>query len=221
MKMVSALFPGTVTIDDTEVSTFVIENKALYLKVLKDLYLQCKGEPGEIILSENDETLKIANRVELITDFVILEPDSRKMLNRICRLMEEEALGCGNYSKTMGLISDIERFMDELSDSFSFPLIFEGININALIKMSAPKWADESNTAMEHIINYMELIRELLGEKLFVMVGMKNYFSDRDMQDFIYTAVAHKYHVLLLESFDNTRLDKEHILLIDNDICEI
>lgn len=80
---------------------------------------------------------------------------------------------------------------------------------------------DDCEKDIEHILNYMELIRELLGERLFVFVGMKDYFSDQDMQDFLYSVVSHKYLVLLMESRESVVLDKEYRVLFDNDICVI
>ena len=221
MKLVSALFPTSIEINDTMVSTIVIENRRLYLKVLKNLYAQCHGGIGEIVLSENDETLKISSHIEMITDFIAFEPDNKKFQTKIQKMLEEEILGGENYHRAMELLADIEKFMNDVSEIFSFSLDFDGINVNAMIKMSSPKWIDECNKEIEHILNYMELVRELFGEKLFVFAGMKDYYSDQDMQEFIYSVVAHKYRVLLMESRESSILDKEQRLLIDNEICVI
>lgn len=37
-------------------------------------------------------------------------------------------------------MANIEKLLDDVSDRFSFSLDFEGINVNALVKMSSPKW---------------------------------------------------------------------------------
>lgn len=221
MRLVSPLFPTSIEMTENMVYSVVIENRGLYLKVLKTLYAQCQGEIGDILLSENNETLKISNYIEMITDFVGFEPDNKKLQSRIQKMLEEEILSGENYHRAMELLADIEKFMDDASDRFSFSLDFGGISVNALIKMASPKWIDDCEKEIEHILNYMELVRELLGEKLFVFVGMKDYYSDQDMQEFIYSVVLHKYRVLLMESRESVVLDKEQRLLFDNDICVI
>ncbi len=221
MRLVSVLFPCALEIEDTAVTTFVIENKDLYRKVIRSLYVQCGGGTGEIILSEKDETLKISNSVELITDFIGLEPDNKKLLNRIQRMLEEEIIGGSQYQRAMSLLSDIESLLNDVADVFSFPINYEGINIPGLIKMASPKLVNESGSDIESILKYMELVREVIGERLFVMVGMKEVFSDHDMQEFIDTVVLHKYRVLLMESRESALLINEQRLLLDNDICVI
>lgn len=221
MKLVSSLFPGTIVIEEATVTSFVIENKRLFFDVVRDIYMQCGGESGKIILSEDNEVLKIANNVDMITDFVGFAPDQKKVINKINRVLEEQILQGRKYSEAMGILSEIECLMIEAAEIFPFSLVFEGLSVSALVKMSSPKLIDESETELERVLSYMELIRELTGEKLYVMVGMRNFFSDQDMQNFIYTVIAHKYHVLLIESRESAILDKEKRLLIDNDICVI
>ena len=221
MRMVSTLFPDKIEIDDTEVTTFVIENKNLYLKVAKDIYCQSKGESGDIKLSDNDELIKISNSVEMITDFIGFEPDNKKIITKSCKMLETDLQQGEYYYSVMELLSKIEQLMDDASAQFPFSLMFDGISIAALIKMASPKPVDDSDSEVMHIYNYMEMVREVLGERLFVMVGMRDFFSDADMQVFVNNAVSHKYRVLLLESRESVLLDNERRMILDNDICII
>ena len=221
MRMVSTRFPEKIEIDDSAVTSFVIEKEDLYLKVARDLFCQSKGEGGEIILSENDSILKISNSVELITDFVGFEPDNKKILSKISKMLESDLQQGDHYYAVMELLTKIEQLMDDVSERFPFSLSFEGINIGALIKMTSPRIIDDSDSDIMHIYNYMETIREVLGERLFVMVGMRGYFSDQDMQAFVNNVVSHKYQVLLLECRESALLDNERRMILDNDICVI
>lgn len=57
-------------------------------------------------------------------------------------------------------------------------------------------------------------------DKLFVMVGMRSFFTDTEMELFFRTVLAHKYRVLLLDSSDRERSQHEKRLTIDKDLCE-
>ena len=221
MKLVSTMFPGIIELDEEQVFTFVIENKGLYLRVLKDLYCQTLGKNGDIILSNDNTVLSIANNAEIITDFIAFEPNNKRLLTRLCKILEEELNGGELFGETLEIFSRIERLMYKASESLSFSIIYEGISVGNLIKMVSPKIVDGSDSEIEKIIDYMELVRELLGERLFIMVNMRSYYSDEDMQGFIDTVIQHKYNVLLLESSENAILDGEKRLILDNDICEI
>ena len=85
----------------------------------------------------------------------------------------------------------------------------------------SPTIIDDSKTEIERILNYMDWDRELIGEHLYIMVGMKNYFFDSEMQGFIDTVVSHRYQVLLLESRKSVKLLQEKRMILNNDICEI
>ncbi len=221
MKLVSTMFPGIIELDEEHVFTFVVENKGLYLRVLKDLYYQTIGKNGDIILSNDNAVLSIANNAEIITDFIAFEPNNKRLLTRLCKILEEELNGGELFGETLEIFSRIEGLMYKASESLSFSVIYEGISVGNLIKMVSPKIVDDSDSEIEKIIDYMELVRELLGERLFIMVNMRSYYSDEDMQGFIDTVVQHKYNVLLLESSENAILDGEKRLILDNDICEI
>lgn len=79
---------------------------------------------------------------------------------------------------------------------------------------------DEYNDPLERLLDYMELVREFERDKLFVLVGMRSFFADREMELFFRTVLAHGYRVLLLDSIDRERSQYEKRLTIDKDLCE-
>lgn len=72
----------------------------------------------------------------------------------------------------------------------------------------------------EKIIDYIELVREFLGDKLFIFINMRTWFSDESVNEFLATAVAHEYKVLLIDGFSAPLLENENRLTVDDDLCE-
>ena len=66
----------------------------------------------------------------------------------------------------------------------------------------------------------MELVRELDHDRLFIMVNMRSYFTDEDMQTFVESASLHGFRVLLLESSARRKLKHTQRYTIDEDLCE-
>ena len=221
MRIVTSLFPGVIEIEEDQVFSLVIENKELYLRFLKDMYRQTLGDGGETILSEDDKVINFSAYVEMIMDYVRLEPDSKRLQGRLCKRLEEEINRGETYPEIMQILSNLEKVMYQVTECFPFTLSFDGISIPNLMKMVSPKYVDDSSNEVERVLNYMELCREMMGERLFVMVGMKSFYSSEGMQNFIDSVVLHKYRVLLIDSSESDILKNERRMLIDNDICVI
>lgn len=66
----------------------------------------------------------------------------------------------------------------------------------------------------------MELVRELDRDKLFIMVNMRSYFSDEDMENFTESVSLHDFKVLLLENHMSPKLTNTKRYVIDIDLCE-
>ena len=54
--------------EDVYINTFVIENPSMYRAFLKELYDQEDALPGRFVLSENQVSLDISKKVEIIND---------------------------------------------------------------------------------------------------------------------------------------------------------
>ena len=67
----------------------------------------------------------------------------------------------------------------------------------------------------------MELIREFVGDKLFVTVNFRSWFDDDSTELFMKTVLEHKYKLLMLESSERKRLSSEKRIIIDEDMCVI
>lgn len=221
MKLVSELFQETLEFNEGEVLSLVIENQKLMLDFLKKLYSQINGEDGDIVLSKDNEIMKIQKMVELITTFVPFEINEKRLLTKINGLLEKEAVNEIYYNKTMLLLSEIERYVNDLSDFFPYSFEYQGINAASLIKMCGINICDDSINDVERVINYMSIVQDLLGEKLFVFVNMSLFFEHKDLQSFIDTVNAYKYNVLLIDGVETVKLSGIRRLIIDKDLCII
>lgn len=221
MKIASDFFQEVIEINEGEIFSLVIENQKLMLDFIKEIYGQINGEEGRIVLSDKDEILKISKTVELITTFVPFELNEKRLLAKINALLEKEAVNEKYYNKTMLLLAEIERHVDNIAAIFPYSFDYQGINVSSLVKMCGLNILDDSNSDIEKVVNYMSIVRDLLGEKLFIFVNMRLYFDDEDMQKFIDTVNAHNYYVMMIDGVEKSKLDGIRRLIIDKDLCII
>ena len=122
--------------------------------------------------------------------------------------------------KTTELLGALEAYIAHLADDFPFELDCKKLAIGPLIRALSPEIVDNEKNTLETIFTYMELVRELDRNRLFIMVNMRSYFSDKDMGFFTESASLHDFKVLLLESISLPALPYTKRYTIDEDLCE-
>ncbi len=202
------------------IPTLVIENPAFYRALMMDLYAQKNGEEGEFILSENGKTLSISSSVELIDNCLQFNLNTKPLLNKIAVAMEQMAVNEEFFLKTADILQRLEQYIDELAFAFDCDIACERCTTAGVIKAMGITLRDEYKDPLERLVDYMELIREFERDKLFVLVNLRSFFDDPDVERFLKTAIDHGYHVLLMDSVERKKLPMERRLTVDIDLCE-
>ena len=67
------------------------------------------------------------------------------------------------------------------------------------------------------VLNYMELVRQIDHDRLFVTVNMRSWFDDDSMDRFLKDVLGKKLRLLLLESTARPLLQNEYRLTVERD----
>lgn len=221
MKMITNLFSGEIIIDTDMVSSVIIENPSVFLGLIQNIYHSINGEEEGIILSEDHTILKPSKVIEFVSTYVPFDVNEKRILNKLISILEKEALNEKNYYRTMELLAQIEQFVNNLSEGISCRIECTGCNPLSLIKMCGITVSDDSISDIERVFEYMMIVREVLGEKLFVFVNMHSFFMLDEIQDFVNTVIAHNFYVLLLDSHEYGIMKHTRRLIVDQDLCVI
>lgn len=208
-------------LDDGTLNTIVIENQGLFCRLLTDLRSQIDGGRGRSVLSHNDEPLDISKYVEILDSFIPFDINRKSLLSKIVTCLEKEAVSSEHYEYSMILLRDVENYLNSLTFEFPCDIVFPRISVSSLIKSAAPELRDSGGGLSEKLIDYMELVCAFDRKKMFVMVNLRSYLSDREAELFAQTVIPHGYRVLMIENAEKPRLLKENRLIIDCDLCEI
>lgn len=221
MKITSPLFNSAIELKTGKAFSLVIENKTLFRSYVQDLYNQMAGIEGKIVLSENDAPIDIQKNIEIVNNFLPFDINTKPMLNGICSALEKRAVNEENYLKTAKLLADIENYITDLSFDLPFKAECGKLSYSSLIKSLQVHIANDYETILEEIIDYMALILEFNNKKLFVFVNFGAYFSEDEIVSFIKTAEIKMFNILFIESCLFYHLQGVERLIIDNDLCEI
>lgn len=203
------------------IQTLVIENIIFFRKYIYDLYQQLDGESGDLILSDTNKCIPISKNVEIIDNFLHFDINTKTLTNKLSALLEKISVLEGYYLKTNELLCNIEQWVNTIAFTMPCDVICSKCTTANILKAIGVTVRDTSNDPLERILDYMELVRELDNEKLFVFVNLHSFFSRNELNEFLKTAREHGYMMLLLESEQRYITNFEKILIIDKDLCEI
>jgi len=221
IRVIPEYFETVIEISEDQPVELVIENPKVFREFISDIYCQTQGKEGKVIISEDNAIKKISVFAELCISYPGITVEDKKISTKINSLLETEALNEENYIKTMELIGRVENYFSEMTALFPFEVLSGGLDTLSLIKACSFNACDNSYSLGEKLCNYLSVVSDLFGEKLFVLVNMEAYADEHEMNDFIDTCISHKYHVLLVSGWSNYRLKNIKKIVVDRDLCVI
>ncbi len=221
MKLVFPELSAPIEISENKAAALVIENAALFRRLLEDIEEQRQGSDGFIILSEGEKRLDIAKKTELLSSYTPFDANRKSLVAKLISSLEKIAVEEDFFLRTSELLAEAERLICDISFFLPCEIECERISLSSLLKAFSPHIVAKGHDLAEQLLDYMELVTYLEGEKLFIFAHLRSYLSDEELDAFLETALAHKYHVLLIDAFARRRLSHETRLIIDADLCEI
>lgn len=220
MKLASDKFQTMIEFRENQIASLIIESPDVFRELLTDLTAGLNGMESGVILSEDNEPLKVSNSIELLTSYVPFEVNTKKLISGLITVLEQEAINEEHYMRTQELLADIERYVDELAFSLPGNLEYK-ISLSGLLKMVSPKLCLEDVKGIEAVYEYMKFYREVIGDRIFVFVNLREFYNQKEVEDFAATVLQHKFKILLIDNKEYPSIIGEKRLIIDEDRCEI
>lgn len=221
MKFVCPAFDEVIHITTGAVNSIIIENGIVFRTVTSDIAAQINGEPGECVLSVNNTPVPFSKHCELLIDFADFNINTKSLVSGMISALDKTANNEDFYSKTQELLCAIENYIYDLSADAMLDVGCAKLSAAAVLKSVGLSLREDYEALPEKIIDYMLLVNELCGEKLFVTVNLRAYFSDDEVHRFFTTAINHDIRLLMLENTEYVVSDGEKRLIIDKDMCVI
>ena len=206
--------------DGGYVNELIIENKKMFFNAVNSISMQIDGSHGDWILSIGNKPVEISKYADLTVQFAPFEINRKALLTKLYNTLEQKALLPENYLKTSEMLSNLERYVLYLSEDLPFEITCKKLSMGPIIRAISPEIEGVDKSPLEKIFAYMELVRELDRDRLFIMVNMRTYFSDEDMASFIESVCLHDFRVLLLENNSQAILNNTSRCTVDIDLCE-
>lgn len=221
MKLAIPLLEHVLELRDDRVSSLVIENGRLFRDIVEGLYACVEGQDDEFVLSDGGVDVKMPERVEMVSVLVPFTLNTKRLLGGLVKRLEKYALAPGVREQWEEILGNVEKFVHHLTLEFPHEITCEGLTAATLLKGCSPTFEEEGLSLQERLLGYMRLVRELFGERLYVLIGTRSYFTSEEMKDLLQLGLMEHFRILLVDSVEREMFPFEDRLLVDCDLCEI
>ncbi len=215
-------FSNPINFLENNINILVLENPAIFSKMIRELLEQKEGYEGNFVLSKNYEIIDISKNIEIITDVFNLDFNSKKIVNKVYSWLNETA-NIDMLEKTRNIYKEIVTYLSHIIQYSDYPLTYnEDINITDIFKICNLKIDISADNLLEKIINYILLHMNIFNTKLFIFINLKCMLTEEELVEFYKTICYEKINILLIENVARDIIHPyERIRIIDYDMCEL
>lgn len=223
MKLVHPDFFCPIEFEENAVPVLILEDQKIFRDFVEELKNQFQGKEGGWILSDNGKILKLPQLCSIIIDPYSLDVNQKKMLMSIYSGLEKEVNTTELITKWNSVLSSLFQITDGILDSVDYELNYrDNIDIIDFFKFMDIRFYGNPESLVERFIDYCNLNREIMGVQVFILVNIKSYLTDEEL-NYLYEQAFYKdYYFLLVEhSVSSKKSLYEKLIIIDKDSCLI
>lgn len=219
MKLFFPFLQSPIELSSDYIVNFVIENQQCFYCAVYDFIQLDKTSQVELLI--DDKIVNLSKKVETIVDFTHISLNNKKIQTKVLSILEEKSKEGKNFIRTQELISLLNQYLLELSEELSYGVESYEFSFGSVLKSMGLKVVEDESPPIERLLQYMDFIRDLDGEKLFVLVNIRSYFIDSEIEKFYRMVEMKKFYVILLESVVRDKIYNEKTCILDKDMCLI
>lgn len=222
MRLVERELGLDIELKENIVPVIVIEDAALRLPLIEELYSQVMGKEGSWLLVENEKSFELNKMVEIILEPFSLELNNKKVKTKLYQDVKTIAQDCF-FSQGLEVHSNICNYLERVFEKIPYPVKYEEEwNLLEILKAYGVELEEDSDSIFEKLLNYIKLLNQVCGVSIFVTVNIKQYLSKEQITELYKLAKYSKIQLVLIEFYMyQKKYECEEIYIFDNDHCII
>lgn len=211
----------TLTFHENEVVVLTVEKSHTFSSLIQNFYWQCRGDDGELALSENEVLIPLANHVSVVWNPFLADINEKKILNKLHQEMKK--ISDEECCQSLGDICNvISRYLNEVSMKIPYAISFdEEVDGLAIYKLCNVKLESDEVDMSQKLIEYIRALALLCNIKMVVFINLKAYLDESQLLELYKHAFYYKIKVLLIEDAQKNRMASEKHYILDLDDCLI
>lgn len=218
-------FENKIKFEDGKINVLEIYNKKLFTNFIEYLNEQCNEkaeEDNKIILVKDSKRQKIGKSIFLLTDLFNIELNSKKILNKIYDVIEQNIKNKQDDEINKMVISLRNYLIEEINGiPFEFNMNSE-IEIQDLLKIFNVKIDTSCYISMIEKIEFIiDIISNLKIAEVLVIPNLKIYLNEKELLEIYKYSIYNNVKLLVVESICEDKLLKyERKNIIDENFDE-
>lgn len=201
----------------------VIEQPKIFREMIKELVCEEEIEDEKFILSENNQPLKLKEKMCCIINPFTLSLNEKKILNRLHEYLKKEIGVSELLLENNKIYAELEQYALKILQVADWELVYsEKTEVSNLLKFLDIRFSENQTELIEKIVDYIKCVNELLGIKCFIFVHLLGYLNEYEIKKLYEFAEYQKVNILLMESVEPSNVKEfSPVTIIDKDGCEI
>lgn len=223
MKLVHPDFLCHIELPEDKVTVLVLEHPNRFLNFTTQMYNQINGIDEQWTLSKKGKILPLNKNCELIVDLFSLDINQRKLVSALHNQLEATICNTELLLNWNNIYPVLASFAEKVLEESEEHLIYRNeLDIKDFLKFMNISFCASAQNTVEKLIDYLTLVSNVLGIKLFILCNIKSYLSQKQLGYLYEQAFYKKFHLLLIENHVSKQIFKEErVIIIDKDDCLI
>lgn len=207
--------------ESKHINELVVESPVFLRKILRGLANQEMA--SGVSFTQEGKAMNFAKEIDVIYNPLCLDFNNRRTMSTLLKMLVKASLSEDFYIETNEFKARIVRYLDKIIDSenFVFEVATGEFALDDIAKAVNIHIVDDEDDFVELLTDYMSMMAELAGVKLFVFLNLRAILLDEEMERLIINLKNHQLDVLLIESRQVVKLADAERIIIDSDLCEL
>ena len=222
MKLAHVNMERAIELACGKTTEWIIESPALFQKYVHLLNLQANGEEGEFVLSDDESIFDISKCMEVVVNPFALDFEDRRIQKKLYSQLQKIAYGEEMFMDTQKVNADLQSYVFRLENICGYDIeIDTAMDVQLVFKALGMKMEGGEYDFSEKLVQYMKIMVELMGKKVFVFVNIRSYLENEQIQELVKNAVYNEISLLFIENVQRDFSEMENYYIIDKDGCEV
>lgn len=208
---------------ENRVPVLALEAPQQFRQALAALIQQAAGGRGPFVLSRQDQPVELAKACEVICNPLLMELNDRAAHAALGKWFKTTAASERYYVPTQEICRQTLAWISEIALECEETLTFsQELDWAQIVKVCDLRFDGEEGELPEKLLRRMRISQSFLHKECFILVHLKQYLSQSELNMLYQEAFYRKMRLLLLENICPA-LDPtyETAWIVDRDGCEI
>lgn len=206
--------------ENHHINELIIENQPFMRKMIAGLV---DADNQDLSISEKSKHYVMGKEIDVIFNPLDLNFNNRRAMATLLKMLVKTSLSEDFYMSTNNLKTKIVKYLDKVvdADNFIFDVETDDFTLDSIAKAINIHIVSDDDDFIELLTDYMSMMVELAGVKLFVFVNLRMYITDGELARLTHNIDNHQLDVLLIEGKDFGKISCADRIIIDTDSSEI